>query len=111
MKRKPLTDPPDKLTLDERKRLLEWATSHWPRIGPHLGRHWVECRDWHLSRGVMRANWEATFRNWLRQASKFDPQGWSRYGRGSQPQRRVAGDPQPLGEVVRLFPLDPDESA
>jgi hypothetical protein len=27
-----------------------------------------KCRDWHLANGRMRSDWNATFRNWLREA-------------------------------------------
>ena len=71
MKRRPLTDAPERLNQDQRMRIRAWATQKWPKIEPHLGRHWSECRDWHLANGVMRADFEAAFRNWLRKANEF----------------------------------------
>ena len=70
--RRPLTDAPDRLEPDARARIRCWAEAQLPAVVDHLGRHWAECRDWHLSHGVLRADWAAAFRNWLRKAVEFE---------------------------------------
>ena len=70
--RRPLTDAPDRLEADARERIRAWAAAHVPSVALHLGRHWAECRDYHLSRGILRADWAAAFRNWLRKAVEFE---------------------------------------
>ncbi|MBS94626.1 MAG: hypothetical protein CL799_09340 [Chromatiales bacterium] len=74
-RRKELTDAPDKLSDKERERISEWVLVTWESTGhrlvPQLGRLWESCRDWHLSNGVQRASWEATFRRWIRKEEEF----------------------------------------
>jgi len=74
-KRKPMSDPPDELTEEEKTRIKTWVLATWESTGdrliPKLGRMWEACRDWHLSNGVQRANWEATFRRWIRKEEEF----------------------------------------
>jgi hypothetical protein len=71
------SDAPDMLTAEERERVKAWCKARFPRKLKDLGDLWEECRDWHLSNGKKRNNWEATFRNWVRNAVRF------RYHQGS----------------------------
>lgn len=78
VRRRPATDAPERLTPEQRDRVRIWAASHAPTLELHLGRHWAQCRDWHLANGVLRCDWEAAFRNWLRksleiEAARVDP--------------------------------------
>lgn len=70
-RRRLLTDAPDRLSPQERERIRAWALEHLPWGDRNLGRLWGECRDYHLSHGVLRADWEATFRSWLRKEVEF----------------------------------------
>ena len=66
------TDAPDTLTDEERTAIKEWCKEHHPKKLKGLGDLWPQCRDWHLSNGVQRVSWEATFRNWIRTSVRFD---------------------------------------
>ncbi len=55
-----------------------------------------KMRDWALAKGESRKDWDATFRNWLRNAK---PRGYSRRSRGADStsaildsHRRIFGD-------------------
>lgn len=73
--RAPLTQAPEELTPAQQQRIKTWALEQWPGNPGVLRRRlrglWEECRDWHLSRGVLRADWEATMRNWVRKDAEF----------------------------------------
>ena len=72
MSPKKLTDPPEVLDEESKARIKKWCKENYPHKFKSLGNLWCECADWHLSNGVERANWEATFRNWIRTSDKFD---------------------------------------
>jgi hypothetical protein len=74
----------------ERLRILRHVEEKHPRLKKRIGRLWNECRDWHLSAGVMRADWEATFRRWLRKQDEID-------GGGGRPQIGSRELPQETG--------------
>lgn len=49
-------------------RLIEWCSKqHVPDLTPHL----EAFRDYHVSHGSRFLDWEAAFRTWIRNASKF----------------------------------------
>jgi len=85
-----LCAPPERLTELERDRIRKWAARFAPRCEPHLGLHWNQCRDWHLANGVQRANWEATFRNWLRNADLWERDHQARVGARKAEERKRA---------------------
>lgn len=98
MKRRPVTDAPERLSPDQRERVRQWARAHEPSVEPHLGRHWAMCRDWHLSNGILRSDWEATMRSWLRKAVEFES------ARGDTAIRRGGrGEAAPVAQVLRLL--------
>lgn len=102
MRRRPLTDAPDRLDPHARERMRVWARSHLPWGDRRLGRSWAECRDWHRAQGVLRADWEAAFRNWLRKEVEFEARGprpFDRPRRTSEP-ARLGGE---LAAVIPLF--------
>lgn len=120
--RRPLTDAPERLEPAARERIRDWARSHLPWGDSRVGRSWGECRDWHLSRGVLRADWEAAFRNWLRKELEIESRprlegvrgfrGWPqgrdpiREARGSRPNGSSLGPSrisEGMGEVISLF--------
>lgn len=77
---KPLTDPPEELSVEERRALLAWlqreiAERRLPReFGAKPKRRELldACLDWHRSNGKQRCDWPATVRNWIRNAARFD---------------------------------------
>ena len=73
VKRKPTTDPPWELSELEKKRIAKFIVEKYPQFSRNKkgALMWEQCRDWHLSNGVQRANWEATFRNWVRKQAEF----------------------------------------
>jgi len=66
------TDPPESLEDEEKERVKNWCKENYPHKFKSLGNLWHECIDWHLSNGVQRVNWEATFRNWIRRSAEFE---------------------------------------
>ena len=82
-----LTHAPERLDDEARARIRRWAERFAPEVALHLGRHWGQCRDWHLANGIQRANWEATFRNWLRKAEEFEREHQARV-RGKKAEER-----------------------
>ena len=110
VKRRPLSDAPDRLPAESRERLRGWARSHLPWGEKRLGRSWAECRDWHRAQGVLRADWEAAFRNWLRKEVEFEarPQGeWRhRASGGRHPSTSSSALGSRLGdELAQVIPL------
>lgn len=101
-RRRPLTDAPELLEPDARDRIRVWARAHLPWGDRKLGTRWAECRDWHRAQGVLRADWEAAFRNWLRMEVRFQAQGGRSVSgpgnRGAGAPRRTAPEPAPLGQ-------------
>jgi len=77
-KRSP-TDPPDALPAAELSAIRAWcdeqvaagALGGWAADPAILTAEWGRCRDWHLAKGVRRASWPATYRNWLRKRQEF----------------------------------------
>ena len=67
------TNAPWDLSEIEKRRIVSFVKSSYPTLAkPKLVRElWEQCRDWHLSNGKQRVNWEATFRNWIRGHDKF----------------------------------------
>jgi hypothetical protein len=65
------TGPPETLTAEQRERVKLWCSKKYPRLFPQLRDQWGRCRDWHLANGVLRCDWEAAFRNWLRKAHEI----------------------------------------
>jgi hypothetical protein len=94
MRKRPLTDAPERLSDEERARLRKWLQAKYPRLYPQGGYLWEQCRDWHLSRGQQRSSWEATYRMWVRQHIKFE----QRRERGQHPRPGDYELPQDQGE-------------
>jgi hypothetical protein len=69
--KKPMTDPPEKLSELERRRIRIWCEKKYPAYSKRLARMWHECRDWHLKKGEQAVNWEAAMRMWVRKADEF----------------------------------------
>jgi hypothetical protein len=70
--RQPLTPAPESLEEPQRAQIRAWAARKYPYLRQKALRdEWEKCRDWHLSRGILRASWPATFRNWLRTAERL----------------------------------------
>lgn len=65
---------PHALEPDQRARIKEWVQDYKPLrpYAKHLKNYWAECRDWHLARGIYRADWEAQFRIWMRNQLEID---------------------------------------
>ena len=80
IKRQGLVHAPWELVPEQRDRIRVWAVHRWPALAPRLGGLWAACRDWHLANGVLRADWEATFRNWLRKEAEFSGMARPRTG-------------------------------
>ena len=76
--KKPLTDPPEKLSELERRRVRIWCQKKYPAYEKRLARLWNECRDWHLKKGEQAANWEAAMRMWVRQGGRLREAAQSR---------------------------------
>jgi hypothetical protein len=93
VKRRPLTDAPQRLGPEERQRVLAWTRENIPHFLPldehrredtkRVGLEWEKCRDWHLKHDERARNWEAAFRMWLRNADKFEQRDRAR-GRGGR---------------------------
>jgi len=105
--KKPQTDPPERLSEIEKRRLRIWCEEHYPQYVKRLGKIWIECRDWHLKRGEQAANWEAGFRSWVRMQYKIDIREGKGFDRrpavGSREMPQEAG--QRSGELGPLFQL------
>lgn len=109
-KRRPLTDCPERLEPLARERIRRWAVQHLPWGDRRLGPSWGEHRDYYRARGILRADWEASFRAWLRKEVEFQarPQGRDRSWdtRGSRPARSALGPSalaDGMAEVIELF--------
>ena len=92
MKRRPLTDAPEALEPEQRERIRKWAKTKYPFLHSFLGRHWAECRDWHRANGVLRYDWEAAFRSWIRLVPKFE-----------QKRSLRKSDVERMADVIPLF--------
>lgn len=106
MKTRPVrefTDAPWKLEPEQRDRIRAWVAQKWPFLGPKLAGLWEECRDWHLSNGVLRRDWEAVFRNWVKVQAGIEKMGRESYWETKR-LRREAGKLGELAEVIPLFP-------
>ena len=51
--------------------LKEWARVHVPRLD--LSYHTAEFEDYWTAHGKRMANWDATWRNWMRKAMDYKP--------------------------------------
>jgi hypothetical protein len=71
VKRRPLTDAPERLTQEQRERVMIWCSKRYPMLYPQLKEQWNRFVDWHLANGVLRCDWSAAFRNWLRKAHEI----------------------------------------
>lgn len=68
------TPAPHALSDEQRKQIKEWVSED-KGLRPYakkLKSYWAECRDWHLSRGIYRADWAAQFRIWMRRQVEID---------------------------------------
>lgn len=79
--RAPKTNPPERLSELERKRIRKWMGDKYPQYLPEARLLWENCRDWHLKYGVQCSSWEAAFRMWVRKQPEIDARG----GRRAQP--------------------------
>lgn len=116
-KRRPLTDCPERLEPLARERIRRWAVQHLPWGDRRLGPSWGEHRDYYRARGILRADWEASFRAWLRKEREFEardgPQGRRSHAGGlggGYPRRSSSLGPSRvvdgMGEVLQLFRKD-----
>lgn len=64
---------PESLQPNEKRRIIRWLKQEHPELLPGVARRWDDCRDFHLERGTLSFNWEATFKRWLRIAAKVKP--------------------------------------
>lgn len=117
MKRRPLTDAPDQLTPEAKERVRVWARAHLPWGDRRLGPSWAEHRDYYLSRGILRADWEASFRAWLRKEREFELRDGSQgrrsnrvgLGGGRPSESTLLGHSEPspiregMGQLLELF--------
>ena len=106
-----MTDPPERLTREERRRVAAWTEEHYPQYRKQLSRLWGTCRDHFKGEGKQKFDWEATFRNWIRNADKFDARdgtGPRRPPRGSRERPQMAEprgeDLTPLGDLFAQEP-------
>lgn len=72
--RRGLTKAPKQLPDDARDRIRAMVREELPHLEPRLTELWKLCRDWHWGNGRTRRDWEAVFRNWLRNTHRYEPE-------------------------------------
>lgn len=106
-RRLPATAAPERLSDEERLRIRTWVADRFPGMSRRqLADEWERCRDWHLSNGVLRSSWEATFRNWLRKGSMFSVRAGAQNPTAGLPSRapvRTHSELEPIGQVLEMF--------
>ena len=103
-RRLPVSPAPEDMSDEQKLTLWVWHVEGWPgryRLpnGTHdpkarrafLRREIDDCLDWHRANGVLRADWLATVRRWIRKT--HDRDGFARREPKSSPLPRAAIDP------------------
>lgn len=62
--------PPERLTDDERKRLVSWIFEKYPRLVNGALEFEEACLDFHRSKGNLGADWLAAVRTWIRNEAR-----------------------------------------
>jgi hypothetical protein len=104
--KKPQTDPPERLSEIERRRISQWCETRCPRNIERLNTLWQQCRDWHLKHGEQAANWEAAFRMWIRLQAKIDARGEEQQSGGYR-RPQIGSRELPRDPGVRSGTLEP----
>ena len=116
-RRLPVTSAPDDLDAATRSALGRWLESEvragrLPREFLHRGRAKTllgQCIDWHKANGVQRADWAATFRNWVRKQAEIDRDKVASrreryaYEHPQEDRGRGESDLEPVGPLLRLI--------
>jgi hypothetical protein len=124
-RRLPVSPAPEDMSDEDKLRLWTWHVKTWPsayrlpngKLDTNGLRRFLrdeidDCLDWHRSSGVLRADWLATVRRWIRKT--HDRDGFARREPKSSPLPRRAIDPyarkhrEPVkvgDELAKVMPL------
>lgn len=96
-----LKPPPDSLPVSDA--LKDWASKHVPTLSvSRLTEETETMLDHYRGEGALKADWEATRRNWLKMAVKIDQKrnGGANGRSGGRPKQTAGGDRQGTGAAT-----------
>lgn len=106
-KQQPQTTCPDALNADQWASIYKWRNDHHPRFSDaELRAQWLKCRDWHTSKGNLRADWPATLRTWMTSDNykPITPTGTRPTGQAYKPYEHTeAPPPEDPAEVAKAI--------